>query len=158
MIERGWYDRAFIRDWTNGPLLVRTDSGRLLRESDLSAAGSPQRYIAWSEAMGRPIVYDPVTGRYEGDNPEPDLFGKFTIETLQGKVVCRPAFDLAADLCRHYTPERVETICGIDRKQIEAAAQMLWELRPVAYYAWSGVEMQTNSYSDRQSDCPSSAC
>ena len=22
---------------------------------------------------------------------------------------------------------------------------MLWEARPVAYYAWSGVEMQTNS-------------
>ena len=43
MIERGWYDRAFIRDWTNGPLLVRSDNGRLLTESDLSAGGSPQR-------------------------------------------------------------------------------------------------------------------
>jgi anaerobic selenocysteine-containing dehydrogenase len=30
MIERGWYDRDFIRDWTNGPLLVRADNGRLL--------------------------------------------------------------------------------------------------------------------------------
>ena len=24
MIERGWYDREFIRHWTNGPLLVRS--------------------------------------------------------------------------------------------------------------------------------------
>jgi anaerobic selenocysteine-containing dehydrogenase len=79
MIERGWYDREFIRDWTNGPLLVRTDSGRLLRESDLSAAGSAERYLAWSEAMGRLIVYDPATGRYEGDNPDPALFGEITI-------------------------------------------------------------------------------
>ena len=30
MIERKWYDRAFVRDWTNGPLLVRSDTGRLL--------------------------------------------------------------------------------------------------------------------------------
>jgi anaerobic selenocysteine-containing dehydrogenase len=30
MIERGWYDREFVRDWTNGPLLVRCDNGRLL--------------------------------------------------------------------------------------------------------------------------------
>ena len=30
MIERGWFDRDFVRDWTNGPLLVRSDNGRLL--------------------------------------------------------------------------------------------------------------------------------
>ena len=32
MIERGWYDRDFIRTWSNGPLLVRADTGRLLTE------------------------------------------------------------------------------------------------------------------------------
>jgi anaerobic selenocysteine-containing dehydrogenase len=50
-----------------------------------------------------------------------------------------------ADLCRGYPPARVEAICGIEPHQIEAAARMLWEARPVAYYAWSGVEMQTGS-------------
>jgi anaerobic selenocysteine-containing dehydrogenase len=66
MIERGWFDRDFIRDWTNGPLLVREDDGHLLTERDLAAAGSPQRYVAWDERNGRPIVYDPATGRYAG--------------------------------------------------------------------------------------------
>ena len=89
MIERGWYDREFIRDWTNGPLLVRADNGRLLTQSDLSGEGSAEQYVAWSEAMGRPILYDPATGSYEGDHPEPALFGTFTIETLQGEVVCQ---------------------------------------------------------------------
>ena len=28
---------------------------------------------------------------------------------------------------------------------MERAARLLWEARPVAYYAWSGVEMQTNA-------------
>ncbi|MDQ4076077.1 MAG: molybdopterin-dependent oxidoreductase, partial [Chloroflexota bacterium] len=145
MIERGWYDRDFIRDWTNAPLLVRADNGRLLTESDLSADGSGQRYVAWNEVKGCPILYDPATGRYEGNNVDLALFGEFPIETLQGKVVCRPAFDLTADLCRHYAPERAEAICGIDRHQIEGAARLLWEARPVAYYAWSGVEMQSNA-------------
>src|SRR6202043_3013232 len=39
MIERGWYDQDFIRKWSNGPLLVRADTGWLLTERDL-AAGS----------------------------------------------------------------------------------------------------------------------
>ena len=145
MIERGWYDREFIRDWTNGPLLVRADNGRLLTNRDLSAQGSAKQYVAWSEAMGRPIIYDPATGGYEGDNPEPALFGTFTIETLQGEVVCQPAFERTAGLCRRYPPEHVEAICGIERGMIEGTARMLWESRPVAYYAWSGVEMQTNA-------------
>src|SRR5262249_2384616 len=134
-----------IRDWTNGPLLVRADSGRWLTQSDLDDRGSTHQFVAWSEAMGRPIAYDPVTGSYEGDHPESALTGTFTLETLHGRLVCRPAFDLMADLCRRYTPERVEAICGIERTQIEGAARILWEARPVAYYAWSGVEMQTNS-------------
>jgi anaerobic selenocysteine-containing dehydrogenase len=145
MIARGWYDREFIRDWTNGPLLVRADNGRLLTHRDLSAQGSAQQVVAWSEAMGRPIIYDPATGGYEGENPDPALFGTFTIQTLHGRVVCQPAFELTAELCRRYPPERVEAICGVGRDQIENAARMLWEARPVAYYAWSGVEMQTNA-------------
>ena len=145
MIERGWYDNTFIRDWTNGPLLVRSDNGRLLTERDRSATGSGQRYVAWNEAGACLVNYDPASGRYEGDNVEPALFGEFKIGTLQGEVVCRPAFDLTAELCRRYTPEKVEAICGVGREQIESTARLLWEARPVAYYAWSGLEQQTNA-------------
>ncbi|MFT3894314.1 MAG: molybdopterin-dependent oxidoreductase [Anaerolineales bacterium] len=145
MIERGWYDREFVRDWTNGPLLVRADNGHLLTQRDISENGSAQKYVAWSERMGRPIVYDPSAGRYEGEDTEPTLLGTYVIETLQGEIVCHPGFELTVEHLRSYPPERVETITGIDRVQIEKTAQMLWESRPVAYYAWSGVEMQTNS-------------
>jgi anaerobic selenocysteine-containing dehydrogenase len=145
MIERGWYDREFIRDWTNGPLLVRADNGRLLTHADLFVQGNPRRYVAWSEATGHTLLYDPATGGYEGAQSEPALFGTYTIETAQGKIVCQPAFELVAELCRGYSPEQVEAICGVEREQVESAARMLWEARPVAYYAWSGVEMQTNA-------------
>jgi anaerobic selenocysteine-containing dehydrogenase len=145
MIERGWYDRQFVRDWTNGPLLVRSDNGRLLTQHDLSAAGSPNLYAAWSEALARPILYDPAASRYEGDQPEPALSGAFPVAARQGEVICQPAFERTAELCRRYPPERVEEICGIPPSQVEAAARMLWEARPVAYYAWSGVEMQSNA-------------
>ena len=145
MIERDWYDRTFIRDWTNGPLLVRSDNGRLLTERDLSATGSAQRYVAWSEAKDCPTLYDSALGRYDGDNADLALFGEFTIATLQGEVVCHPVFHLTAEVCRRHSPERVEAICGVGRDQIEYVARTLWDARPVAYYAWSGVEQQSNA-------------
>lgn len=144
MIERGWYDQGFIRDWTNGPLLVREDNGRWLTHADLSTDGSAGVYVAWNEASGGPILYDPATG-YAGKAAECALFGTFAVETQGGVVICRPAFELVAESCRSYPPERVEAICGIDADLVVRAARMLWEARPVAYYAWSGVEMQTNS-------------
>jgi anaerobic selenocysteine-containing dehydrogenase len=145
MIERSWYDQAFVRDWTNGPFLVRADTERLLTERDLSPDGSAQRYVAWETTTQQPVLYDPALGRYERDDVEPALFGKFTIPTLRGPVICRPVFDLAAELCARYLPEAVQSICWVERDQVERAARLLWEARPVAYYSWSGVEQHSSS-------------
>ncbi|WP_242336686.1 MULTISPECIES: molybdopterin-dependent oxidoreductase [unclassified Anaeromyxobacter] len=145
MIERGWFDEPFIREWTNGPLLVRSDTGRPLTEADLSEGGDRGRYVAWDRPAGRPTVYDPARGRYEVDSADLALFGEYALETPAGGVRCRTAFDLAAALCRTYSPERVESITGVERGEVERAARLLWEARPLAYYAWSGVEMQTNA-------------
>jgi len=156
MIERDWYDRDFVREWTNGPLLVRDDDGKLLTARDLpdgtlptapdvDDGDGPELYIAWDEAGARPVAYDPSTGRYEPDGAEPSLFGAFPIGTRRGRVMCRPAFQRVADLCRRYPPEKVEELCGVARNQVADAARLLWGARPVAYYAWSGVEMQSNA-------------
>jgi anaerobic selenocysteine-containing dehydrogenase len=60
MIARGWYDRDFVRDWSNGPHLVRADTGRLLTEADLQQGGNPGRLVAWNDSAGRPVPYDPA--------------------------------------------------------------------------------------------------
>ena len=62
MIAEGWYDRDFIRDWSNGAFLVRADNGRLLTAADLSVVGNPAHYIAWDRATGRPVAYADRTG------------------------------------------------------------------------------------------------
>ena len=48
-----------------------------------------------------------------------------------------------AEICRRYACGSVEEITGVPLEQVERAARLLWEARPVAYYAWSGVEQQT---------------
>jgi anaerobic selenocysteine-containing dehydrogenase len=145
MIERGWYDEDFIRTWTNGPLLVRVDNGRLLTERDLDAGGNVQRYLAWSQSQGRPILYEPALRRYETETSDLALFGVYEISTPQGTVEVRPVFALTAEACHSYSGARVEAICGIPGAAVERAARLLWEARPAAYYTWSGIEQQTNA-------------
>src|SRR6516225_3549275 len=35
MIEEGWFDAEFVREWSNGPFLVREDDGTLLHASEI---------------------------------------------------------------------------------------------------------------------------
>jgi anaerobic selenocysteine-containing dehydrogenase len=144
MIERGWYDREFIRKWSNGPLLVRADTGRLLTEGDLAAGGDAGRMLAWDGAAARLVPYDTAAGRYDGDDGSLALEGEYSVATLEGEVICRPVFELYARLCRRYPPEDVEAICRIPRAQVAEAARLIWDARPVSYYAWSGHEQHAN--------------
>lgn len=145
MIDRGWYDRSFVRRWTNGPLLVCNDTGRFLRADRLTGGDGAGRYVARDAATGAAVIYDPASGAYADPEADLDLFGDTVVETRDGPVACRPAFDVVAERCRRWTPDRVAEVCDVDPGNVEAAARLLWEERPVAYYAWSGVEMQTNA-------------
>jgi anaerobic selenocysteine-containing dehydrogenase len=144
MLQRGWYDRDFIRRWSNGPLLVRADTGRLLREGDLAPNGRGGRCFAWGAIAERVVMYDPATGRYEADDENLALEGEHRVATPHGDVVCRPAFDLYASMCRPYSSEAVESICWIPKEQLEEAARLIWNARPTSYYAWSGHEQHAN--------------
>ena len=101
-----------------------------------SSPGTRQRR-GWSP-------YDTATGRYDGDSANLALEGEYRIATPDGEVVCHPAFELYARLCRRYPPEAVEAICWMPRAQVEEAARLIWHARPVSYYAWSGHEQHAN--------------
>jgi anaerobic selenocysteine-containing dehydrogenase len=145
MIQRGWYDRAFIRDWSNGPLLVRTDTGRLLRASELTPRADARQYVAWNQRADRPVAYDPATGRYDGATEQLALEGEYHVAAANGLIGCRPVFDHYAALCRRYSPDVVEATCWISEAQLEKAAQLIWHARPISYYAWSGHEQHANT-------------
>jgi anaerobic selenocysteine-containing dehydrogenase len=115
MIERGWFDEDFVNRWTNARFLVRTDDGRVLRDD-----------------AGRAIE-------------SADLFGEEERITRDGTVRCRTAFQAVVDECRRHTPHAVASICGVDADQIERTARLIWESRPLAYYAWSGIEQHDDA-------------
>lgn len=144
MIERGWFDRDFVCEWSNGPFLVRDDDGRLLRAGDVGLPGEVDRHVVWDVENGRPSAFDPRIGA-DGAPSDLALFGRFDVPTPGGSIPCRPAFARLAELCSRYEPTVAAEITGVGAEAIEATARLLWSSRPVAYYAWSGVEQHTGA-------------
>ena len=144
LLEAGHDDRAFMRDWTNGPLLVREDDGTPLRADHLSAGADPALRVAWDADAGAPMLYDPGSARYDGGAPAPD--GRYEIAGADGTTIpCRTAFDLYRERCRAYPPERVEEITWVPAEQLHAAARLIGEAEAVSSYSWSGVGQHTNA-------------
>ena len=141
MIAEGWYDEAFMRDWSNGPLLLHPVTGRFLTGADLSRTASPRHFVAWDQSRSQPVLYDPATGAYETHSRDLALRGTFDTGSLTGAT----AFEAYSQLCNQYTPERAAAICWVDPDDIRAMARMLWDSRPVAYYGWTGVGQHTNA-------------
>jgi anaerobic selenocysteine-containing dehydrogenase len=142
MIERGWFDDEFVRKWTNGPLLVRADTGRLLRASDVSASESDTSFVTWDEGSASPAVYRPSEGVFNGHVA---LLGTFDLTTRDGALKCHTVFDRLRAMCARYSPDVVADITGVGADEVVTAARTLWEFRPTAFYSWSGIEQQTGS-------------
>jgi len=145
LIINGWYDDKFIRDWSNGPLLVREDTEELLTTNDLDSAHSEQHYLAWDSTHEKIVAYDSKTGRYQTEHSHLALFRRADIETSAGKVSCKTAFQIYADACSHYTPSRAEEITDIPAQQIFETARLLHESGPVSYFTWTGTAQQSQA-------------
>ncbi len=145
MIAEGWFDREFVTRWTNGPLLVREDTGRFLTGADTNEGGDPAVRVAWDAGTDAPLRYDTQSGVYEREGARLALAGRYEIAGPHGTLACRPAFDLYAELCRRYPPERVEEITWVPASQIRETARLIGTSGSVSFYAWSGLEMLANA-------------
>jgi anaerobic selenocysteine-containing dehydrogenase len=145
MIAKEWFDRAFVQRWTNGPLLVREDTGRFLSGSDLNEQGDTHQRIAWDRIRAAPIFYDSLAGAYERSDIDLALSGRYEIPGSHGSVICRPAFDLYASLCQRFSPDRVEQITWVPAAQVRETARVIASSGPVSFYSWAGLEMHTNA-------------
>ena len=139
MIEHGWFDDQFVRDWTNGPFLVRDDDGTLLRTDDGDG------FVAWDAGRGAPSRYDTRARAYSEPPLRLMLRGACEVPTRDGPVACRSAFEHFAALCAAYPPERAAAIAGIDAAEIRQVAHLIWHHRPLAYFTWTGLEQHSNA-------------
>jgi len=147
LIDEQLFDEAFVRDWTNGPFLVRDDTGAMLTGADLGPDGAATHRVVWDAQRGGPVLYDTLTGLYAGTTapPTPALDGCYRIECPDGELACRPAFARYAELCSQYPPERAATVCWLEAEQIRETARLIGASRRVSCYSWAGLEMHSNT-------------
>jgi anaerobic selenocysteine-containing dehydrogenase len=145
LIANGTIDHTFATQWTNGSFLVRADTGRFLRASDVAAGASADIVYARCAVSGSELTYDLKRGRWSVDNATPTLRWSGVVQTSIGAVPCQTAFGLYADACAAYPPERVTQISGVRSADLIRAAEIIGAAKSVAYYAWNGIGQSTTA-------------
>lgn len=153
LIEERLYDENFIREWSNGPFLIREDTGLPLTEWDLFHSGAPDSFVVWDTLHEAPAIYHPDSGYAEKES-RPALVGRFTCHLSSGATVaCRPAFALLAERAVQYSPEQSESITWVPADAVRRAARMFANERPSCLFSWAGLEMHTNAMQINRAVC-----
>ena len=133
LIASGRFNEDFVRRWTNGPALVREDTGAFLREQDLDRDAPSNHVLMWH---GKPV---PCAGG------EGALRGAFVIDTVDGPIRCHPGFELLVQEVDRYDIDHTAALTGVSADAIRAAADLIASSKRIAYHAWSGVGQHTNA-------------
>ena len=164
MIENRWYDEAFVKAFTDFPLLVRTDTLRRLRAHEvfpgyrttLTAAGpsmtiqglTPDQharlgdYVIWDEKAGamRALTRDDVGARMTGKGIRPALDGTWKVKLADGKEVeVATLWTLYRTHLKDYDLDTVTEITHAPRELIRQLAEDIGTIKPVGIHQGEGI-------------------
>ncbi len=112
IVEEGLYDADYVKKYTCGPLLVRSDNKMFLRESDIVTGGSEENYIVWDTVTNAPVVMPPKT--HQVADVDPALLGTYSPEGIE----CKTAFQLLANKAAEYPLDVASEITGTPQDTI----------------------------------------
>lgn len=138
VLASGLADLEFVRKYSDAALLVRTDTGRRLREADLRNGGDPNRYVVWDAATGTPVVIGTDRlGMPAGVDAA--LAGSFPVTTADGgTVVCEPGWAAVTREVDRWSPERASAVCGAPASMIRKIATAYATAKPAMIMMGAG--------------------
>jgi len=164
MIEKGWYDKEFVRQFTDFPLLIRTDNLKRLRAQEifsdyvlgLSPEGPSFKYqglkkeqyeklgdfVVWDEVKKQPVAVtrDDVGEQLAKKGIHPALEGTFKVKTIDGQEIeVMTLFSLYQIHLKDYDLDTVVEITHAPREMIAQLAQDIATIKPVAIHQGEGI-------------------
>lgn len=138
IIDEGIYNEPFVKEQTDLPLLVRTDTRKFLRESDLKAGGSAEQFYFYDRARGALAEAPRATLVLEGDAA---LEGTFEVVLAGGrKVSVTPVFAMLRNRLAAYSPERASEICGVKPGVIRSLARKIASRKTHILVGWNSAK------------------
>ncbi|MEE8385074.1 MAG: molybdopterin-dependent oxidoreductase, partial [Dehalococcoidia bacterium] len=136
IIDAGLYQKQFVQEQTDLPLLVRVDTGRFLRGDELADGEREDQFFWWDASSNNPSPAPRHTLALAGADPA--LEGSYRVMLKDFSTVeVEPVF---ARLRRHledYTPEKAGEICEIHPDNIRALARKVATRKTKIFMGWN---------------------
>lgn len=144
------YDAGYIREQTDLPLLVRTDNGRFLRESDVAPGPDAKHnvFYVWDERRRQPVrapgsgqtLPKPGEPAVAGDETlalgdlRPALEGRWKVVTPTGALEVTTVFELLKARLQEYLPAKASAITGVHAEVIRQIAREFAAAKPAMIF------------------------
>ena len=136
IIDGGLYQKRFVQEQTDLPLLVRKDNGRFLRGNEVYEGEREDQFFWWDVSSGTLASAPRHTLAIMGVDPALEGSYSVLLEDLT-TVEVEPVF---ARLRRHledYTPEKAGEICGIHPENIRKLARKVATRKTKIFIGWN---------------------
>jgi len=151
IVAEGLVDEDYVREQSDLPFLVRTDTGQFLRETDITGAPDARDnlFYVWDGATRRPVPA-PGTG---GPPPPPGvplavipsgtlklgairpvLEGRWTVRAARGTVEVTTVYELLKQRLAAYTPEAAAKVTGVHPDNIRSIALSFAKAKPAMIF------------------------
>lgn len=128
IFQKGLHDVEFIQEQTNGPYLVRTDTGKFLRGKDIGESQG-DAYIIWEEKLNS------HKKAHRSSVKNASLTGTYQVNGIE----CKPAFQLLIDSAMEYSPESTAEITGVEADLIRKLGIRIGEAKTAIFHTCWGL-------------------
>jgi complex iron-sulfur molybdoenzyme family reductase subunit alpha len=150
IVGAGLYDAPYIKQFTDMPMLVRLDNGKLLRESDLVTGGSDRKLYFWDTSSSQAVLAPGTLGMVgtpqwtlDLGGYDPALTGVYQVQDARGRLVrVTPVFEKLKQKLAAHTPQKAAGVTGVSAELIDRLARELAAAKPARIIEGAG----TNHY------------
>ncbi|MEE8385736.1 MAG: molybdopterin-dependent oxidoreductase, partial [Dehalococcoidia bacterium] len=140
ILEEGLHKERYVQEQTDLPFLMRDDTHRFLRQSDITEGGKDDVFYFWDRASNELREAPGTAGQAEASidlgDLDPALEGDFEVALAGGgKVAVRPVLTEMRKRLADHSPEKAEKITGVSADTIRRLARQVAASSAVLVFA-----------------------